>query len=82
MGATERGFWAVTLIIDPFRFESGPGPLPIDGFDVWAIVVAQDGAGPPRLGLFGNTGELRLDEAAARDGGRISGTFTIRAMLP
>jgi hypothetical protein len=82
MGATERGFWAVTLIIDPFRFESGPGALPVDGFDVWAIVVSQDGPGPPRLGLFGNTGELRLDEAAARDGGQISGTFTLRATLP
>ena len=82
MGLTERGVWGVTLIIDPFRFESGPGPLPVDGFNVWAIVFTQDGAGPPRLGLFGNTGELRLDEAAARDGGQISGTFTIRATLP
>ena len=82
MGATERGFWAVTLIIDPFRFESGPGPLPVDGFNVWAIVATQDGAGPPRLGLFGNSGELRLEEAAARDGGQIRGSFTIRATLP
>ena len=82
MGLTERGVWGVTLIIDPFRFESGPGPLPVDGFDVWAIVFTQDGAGPPRLGLFGNTGEVRLEQAAARDGGQISGTFTIRATLP
>lgn len=82
MGATDRGFWAVTLIIDPFRFESGPGVLPIDGFDVWGIVVNQEGAGPPRLGLFGNTGELRLEETSARDGGQIRGTFTVRALLP
>jgi hypothetical protein len=82
MGATERGFWSVTLIIDPFRFESGPGHLPIDGFDVWGIVVVQEGAGPPRLGLFGNTGELRLEETAAREGGQIKGTFTVRAFLP
>ena len=82
MGATERGFWAVTLIIDPLRFESGPGPLPIDGFNVWAIVAAQDGAGAPRLGLLGNTGELKLEQTAARDGGQIRGTFTIRATLP
>jgi len=39
MGATERGFWAVPLTIDPFRFESGAGTLPVDGFDVWGIVV-------------------------------------------
>lgn len=82
MGATERGFWAVSLIIDPFRLQSGPGPLPINGFDVWAIVVTQDGPGPPRLGIFGNTGEVRLEQIAAGDGGQISGTFTIRALLP
>ena len=82
MGATERGVWGVTFIIDPFRFESGPGPLPVDGFNVWAIVFTQEGAGPPRLGLFGNTGEVRLEQAAARDGGQVSGTFTIRATLP
>jgi hypothetical protein len=82
VGATDRGFWSVTLIIDPLRFESGPGPLPVDGFNVWAIVVTQDGAGAPRLGIFGNVGELRLEETAARDGGQISGTFTIRATLP
>ncbi len=72
----------VTLIIDPFTFASGPGQLPVDGFDLWAIVVAQDGVGPPRLGLFGNTGELRLDEPAARDGGQVRGTFTVRALRP
>jgi hypothetical protein len=82
VGATERGFWSVTLIIDPFRFESGPGQLNVDGFDVWGIVVVQEGAGPPRLGLFGNTGELRLEETAAREGGQIKGTFTVRAFLP
>ena len=82
IGATERGVWGVTLIVDPFRFGSGPGPLPVDGFDVWAIVFAQEGAGLPRLGIFGNTGELRLEQVAARDGGQISGTFTIRATLP
>ena len=42
----------------------------------------QNGPGPPRLGLFGNTGELRLEETAARDGGQIRGTFTMRAFLP
>lgn len=82
IGATERGFWSVTLIIDPFRFESGAGLLPIDGFNVWGIVVVQDGPGLPRLGLFGNTGELRLEETSARDGGQVRGTFTIRATLP
>ena len=82
MGLAERGVWGVTFIIDPLRFESGPGPLPVDGFNVWAIVFMQEGAGPPRMGLFGNTGEVRLEQATAREGGQIRGTFTIRATLP
>jgi len=42
----------------------------------------QEGAGPPRMGLFGNTGEVRLEQATAREGGQIRGTFTVRATLP
>jgi hypothetical protein len=41
-------------------------------------VIMQDGPGRHPLGLFGNTGELRLEETSARDGGQIRGTFTLR----
>ena len=78
----QGGFLAVTFIVDPLLLDGGPGLYPLDGFAAWAIVVTQDGPGPPRLAIFGNTGELRLDEAAAREGGQVRGTFTIRAMLP
>ena len=44
--------------------------------------MTQDGPGPPRLAIFGNTGELRLEEVAAREGGQIRGTFTIRGAFP
>jgi spore coat protein H len=74
--------WVVGLTIDPYLLESGRSVLPIDHFAVWAIVVGVDGAAPPRLGLFGNVGELRLDEAAAKEGGVLKGTFTIKGFLP
>jgi hypothetical protein len=45
-------------------------------------VVGVDGAAPPRLGIFGNVGELRLDEATAKEGGVLRGTFSIRGVLP
>jgi spore coat protein H len=82
VGARKGGFVAVTLIVDPFLLAAGPGRLPVDSFAAWAIVVMQDGPGPPRVGIFGNTGELRLEEAAAREGGQIRGSFTVRGFLP
>jgi spore coat protein H len=74
--------WVVGLTIDPYMLEPGRRVLPIDHFAVWSIVVAIDGAAPPRLGIFGNVGELRLDEAAVKEGGVLKGTFSIRGVLP
>jgi hypothetical protein len=74
--------WILQLTIDPYRLEPGASVLPIDHFAVWAIVVGIEGAAPPRVGIFGNVGELRLDEAAPKNGGVLRGTFTIRGFLP
>jgi hypothetical protein len=82
VGATKGGFLAVTFIVDPLLLDGGPGLYPLDGFAAWAIVVMQDGPGPPRLAIFGNTGELRLEEVASREGGQVRGTFTLRGVFP
>lgn len=74
--------WVLQLTIDPYRLEPAAATLPIDHFAVWAIVVSIDGKTPPRAGIFGNVGELRLDEAAVKDGGVLRGTFTVRGFLP
>jgi hypothetical protein len=42
----------------------------------------QDGPGPPRLAIFGNTGELRFEEVASREGGQVRGTLTLRSVFP
>ena len=74
--------WIVGLTIDPFLLEPGRSVLPIDHFAVWAIVVGINGPGQPRVGIFGNVGELRLEEATPKEGGVLRGTFTIRGVLP
>lgn len=38
--------------------------------------------GRPRTRIFGNVGELRIDEAIARACGTLRGTFTLRGFAP
>jgi hypothetical protein len=72
--------WQLLLTIDPFLVASGARVLPVDHYAVWAILVAKDGAAAPRTRLWGNVGELRLDEAATREGGTLRGSFTLRGL--
>lgn len=90
-GVAGADVWQLTFTIDPFRFESA-GPLPVDHFAVWATMVViedaiVDGAlveepESQRVSLFGIVGELQLDQAEARPGGSLRGTFTLRGFAP
>jgi hypothetical protein len=78
-GLSGTTVWQVMFAIDPYLLASRPGNLAIDLYEVWAVVVTKEGPAPARLNLFGSRGELRLEEASARPGGQIRGTFTLRA---
>lgn len=78
---TGSTLWQVSLTIDPFLFESSPRQLSIDHYSAWALVTIVDN-GLPRTRIFGVVGELRLDEAVAKAGGTLRGTFTIRGIAP
>lgn len=73
--------WLVSLTIDPFLFESSANKLAIDHYSTWALVTVVEN-GRPRTRIFGVVGELRLDEAVARAGGTLRGTFTLRGIAP
>jgi hypothetical protein len=78
-GVSGSTVWQVMFAIDPFLLASRPGNLAIDLYEVWAIVVTIEAPAPARANIFGSRGELRLEEAAARPGGQMRGTFTLRA---
>lgn len=78
-GLSGTTVWQVMFAIDPFLLASRPGNLAIDLYEVWAIVVTKEGPAPARTNIFGSRGELRLEEASARPGGQIRGTFALRA---
>ena len=80
-GRVGTEIWQVSFTIDPFRIEAGPGTLPVDHYAVWALVVQSEG-GRTKARLFGNVGELRLEQADARPGGAFRGTFTLRGFAP
>jgi hypothetical protein len=73
--------WQVSFTIDPFRLV-GPGVQPVDHYSAWALVVQVPQGRGPRVRLFGNVGELRLEQADARAGGTLRGTFTLRGFAP
>ena len=80
-GRVGADIWQVSFTIDPFRLEAGPGTLPVDHYAVWAL-VAQVTGGRTKARIFGNVGELRLEQADARPGGALRGTFTLRGFAP
>ena len=75
--------WQLLLTIDPFRFAAKESPLPVDLYAVWAVLLRIDptGATPPKLSLWGNVGDVRLQDVDARANGTVRGSFSLRGVV-